>query len=92
MSGDGPVHWSRRARDLAAILWPSFLCASVATMVFFALVDPDALVLAAERPRDWQIHSVYAAGFFFFWGLALASSLLTAWLIRTARGRDDFPT
>ena len=35
--------WSRRAQAIAAVLWPSFLAAAFATMLFFAFVDPEAL-------------------------------------------------
>ncbi len=84
-------HWNQRRRDIAGVLWPSFLVAAVATMVFFALVDPDGLVLAAEQPGDWSVQSVYTAGFFFFWAIALISSLITTWLIRTERRIADYP-
>ena len=68
------------AQRVGAILWPSFFAAGVATMVFFALVDPLQL-------RDMTFPEVsitsglgYTIGFFMFW-LATASSSLFTWLL-----------
>jgi hypothetical protein len=68
------------AQRLGAILWPSFFAAGVATMVFFAFVDPLAL-------RDMTFPGVaisrglgYTIGFFMFW-LATASSSLFTWIL-----------
>ncbi len=38
-----PRPWSTRAQLLAAVLWPSLLAASFATMLFFAFIDPGLL-------------------------------------------------
>lgn len=65
---------------VGAVLWPSFFAAGVATMVFFAFVDPLEL-------RDMTFASVaitrglgYSIGFFMFW-IATASSSLFTWLL-----------
>ena len=65
---------------VGAIVWPSFFAAGVATMVFFAFVDPLAL-------RDMTFPEVaitrsmgYTIGFFMFW-LATASASLFTWLL-----------
>ena len=65
---------------IGAILWPSFFAAGVATMVFFALVDP--LELRDMTFPDIQISRGvgYTIGFFMFW-LATASSSLFTWLL-----------
>lgn len=65
---------------LGAILWPSFFAACVATMVFFALVDP--LVLRDQTFPDLPVTRVmgYSIGFFMFW-LATASSSLFTWIL-----------
>ncbi|HET7672518.1 MAG TPA: hypothetical protein VFK84_19070 [Burkholderiales bacterium] len=63
---------------LMLILWPSFVAAGVAEMVFFNIFDPsdfDAGRLAA-----------YSIGFFLFWSLAAMSSALTCFL---QRSRDE---
>ena len=75
--------WSRRAQDIAAILWPSFLAAAAATMFFFALIDPLDLVQLAFPGWSVGRMSGYAIGFFFFWAFAAISSLLTIFLVRT---------
>ena len=60
---------------LMLILWPSFLAAGAAEVVFFTVFDPsdfDAGRLAA-----------YSIGFFLFWALAATSSALTCFLQRS---------
>ena len=78
------------AQRLGAILWPSFFAAGVATMVFFAFVDPLAL-------RDMTFPGVavsrgfgYTIGFFMFW-LATASSSLFTWILLRPASRFNRP-
>lgn len=75
---------------VGAVLWPSFFAAGVATMVFFAFVDPLAL-------RDMTFPELaltrglgYTIGFFAFWGATAASSLFT-WLLLRPAVRFDRP-
>jgi hypothetical protein len=77
---------SRNQRDVLVVGWCSFLAAAVATMVFFAFVDPLALADIAEPPLPVDRMGGYALGFFFFWLLAAASATLTVYLIRTRHG------
>ena len=81
-----PASLGRLAQDVAVTLWPSFLAASVATMVFFAFLDPLLFGEAADSP-GWLENRMagYAAGFFFFWAICTLSSALTLYLVRTAR-------
>ncbi len=67
---------------LAAILWPSFLWAGIATMVLFALVDP--VDLHAISFPQWQLSRTagYSIGFFMFWLVTAASSGGTWLLLR----------
>jgi hypothetical protein len=69
------------------ILWPSFLMAGVASAVVFALIDPlDVAIFGYFRPeRD----VLYAAGFFFFWLIAGLSSMLTLYMLPTAKDTQD---
>jgi len=69
-------------RRLAAILWPSFLCAGIATMVLFAFVDP--VELHAISFPDWHMSRMagYSVGFFMFWAVTAASSFATWLLLR----------
>jgi hypothetical protein len=68
------------AQRIGAIAWPSFFAAGVATMVFFAFVDPldlrDMTFPDAEITRSMG----YTIAFFMFW-LATASSSLFTWLL-----------
>lgn len=70
------------AQCIGAILWPSFFAAGVATMVFFAFVDPLALrdMTFPELPLSRGLG--YTIGFFVFWIATAASSLFTWLLLR----------
>ena len=70
----------RLIRVLGAVLWPSFLTAGVATVVFFANIDP--LTLRAQTLPDWEIsrEGGYTIGFLMFWAVCAASSALTLFL------------
>jgi hypothetical protein len=59
-------------KKLMLIVWPSFLAAGVAEVVFFTLFDPS----------DFEIGrlAAYTVGFFLFWLLAATSSTLTCLL------------
>lgn len=72
----------RLIRILGAVLWPSFLTAGVATMVFFANIDP--LTLRAQTVPDWEIsrEGGYTIGFLMFWTVCILSSALTLFLFR----------
>lgn len=64
-------------RLLAAVLWPSFLAAALASFVFFANIDPETL-RSATFP-EWEIgrRLGYTIGFFMFWAVTAFSSTLT---------------
>ena len=72
------------SQRVGAILWPSFVAAGVATMVFFAYVDPivlrDMTFPALPVSREFG----YTIGFFAFWLATSASSLFTWILLRPA--------
>lgn len=70
---------------LGSTLWPSFLVAAGASGVFFASVDPETLRL--ETVPGWEISRMagYTLGFFMFWLVGLASSILTYILIAPPR-------
>ncbi len=71
-----------------AILWPSFFAAGVATMGFFAFVDPTELGTITfpqlEIAREWG----YTLGFFMFWACTFSSSLFT-WILLRAPDEID---
>lgn len=76
----------RRFHEVGVILWSSFLTACLATLVFFALFDPQ-LLLEDALPPAWLADRQmgYTIGFFFFWALGAIASTLTLWL-RGMRG------
>ncbi len=64
------------------VLWPAFLVAAVAELIFFALFDPADLHLFGV-PLEVERMPVYTIGFFFFWGITSAASALTVFLARS---------
>jgi len=79
------VHWSRLREDIAVVTWSSFLVASVATLLFFAFVDPSVLAEVLNHPR-WLATRMagYALGFFFFWFIAASAASMTAYMLDTS--------
>ena len=57
------------------VLWLSFLTAIAATGVFFSTIDPLELKYCVDFPEVSRI-GAYTIGFFLFWLLTGASSLL----------------
>lgn len=68
------------------ILWPSFLVAAVAEMVFFAVFDPGELTLYG-RSLELSRTAIYSIGFFLFWAFAAVSSGLSLYLERWSEGK-----
>jgi len=64
------------------VLWPSFLMAGIAEVVFFTVVNPGQLYLFGE-PVNYSAISTYSIGFLGFWIVCAASSLLTLFLLRS---------
>lgn len=75
-----------RGLDVALVLWPSFLAACAASLLFFAAVDPALLRDAGPRLfSGLEREAGYALGFLFFWLTGALASALSIYLIRTAR-------
>jgi hypothetical protein len=72
------------AQRVGAILWPSFFAAGVATMVFFAFVDPLQLRDISLPQLDITRMGGYTIAFFMFWAATAGSSLFTWILLRPA--------
>jgi hypothetical protein len=72
------------AQRIGAILWPSFFAAGVATMVFFAFVDPLALRDISMPRLALTREAGYTIAFFLFWAATAGSSLFTWILLRPA--------
>ena len=75
------------AQRLGAILWPSFFAAGVATMVFFAFVDPVALRDATFPSLQIDRELGYTLGFFAFWIATGSASTFTWLLLKVPRRR-----
>jgi hypothetical protein len=77
-----------RAMDVGRVLWPSFLAACGASVLFFAAVDPALLRGAGPRLfANLDREAGYALGFFFFWATGAVASTLSVFLIRSSRRR-----
>jgi len=82
-----PEELGAHGRLWLTVVWASFLAASVATMVFFAFVDPTPIVaLLTPTPAMPSRTALYSLGFFFFWAICTLAAALTAWLLRTPPG------
>lgn len=63
---------------VVAILWPSFLTSSLATILFFTAFDPRYL-LEGTVLAGLSRTGAYTVGFFSFWGLTTLTSALTCY-------------
>jgi hypothetical protein len=71
------------AQRVLWVLWPAFLVAAVAELVFFALIDPADLSVFGVPLEAGRI-PIYTVGFFFFWAVAASASALTVFLQRSS--------
>lgn len=69
----------RLGRMFALVAWPSFLVAAVAETAFFSVINPQELYFLGE-PVDFSPLATYTTGFFGFWLVAFASSLISSWM------------
>jgi hypothetical protein len=68
-------------QQIVSVMWPSFITASAATIVFFALFDPTDLGRLAGFPELTRIGG-YTIGFFGFWLLTSVSCAMTCYFRR----------
>ena len=78
------------AQRLGAILWPSFFAAGVATMVFFAFVDPVQLAQITWPDIEIGRGIGYTIGFFMFWACT-ASACTFTWILLRPSSRFNRP-
>ncbi len=72
-------------RRMAIVLWVSFFCAAVQSMVFFALFDPAYLGQLSSfgvAISQWQ---GYALGFVFFWAFTFSAALFSGVVLALPR-------
>ena len=67
------------ARRLMWVIWPAFLVAGAAEVIFFTVFDPFELHFFGVT-LDMSREAIYTMGFFWFWGLGVASSAMTVYL------------
>jgi len=68
-------------QSIISVMWPSFIMASVATIVFFSIFDPVDLGELIDLPELSRIAG-YTGGFFAFWFLTSMSCALTCYFRR----------
>jgi hypothetical protein len=68
-------------RRVGAVVWPSFFAAGVATIMFFAIVDPLELAGITWPQVEISRMAGYSIGFFMFWLCTLSACLFTAMLV-----------
>lgn len=78
------------SRRVMWVIWPAFLVAGVAEVVFFSVFDPFDLHFFGA-PLDWTRGAIYTMGFFGFWALGIASSSFTVFLERSPFEEDRCP-
>ncbi len=70
-----------RIQCVIAVLWPSFLVAGVANVLFFIAIDPRELVQAGIIPEISRL-GAYTIGFFLFWLTTASACLLSCYFQR----------
>jgi hypothetical protein len=81
---DATSRCEARTHRIGAIAWPSFFAAGVATMWFFAIVDPVELAAISWPHVEVSRELGYTIGFFMFWTCTASASLFTAMLLGPA--------
>ncbi len=79
------------------VLWPAFIAAGIAEVVFFTIIDPQQLYLLGQ-PVALAATATYSIGFLMFWLICAGSSLMTYFMLpqsvknaleHTVNERDD---
>lgn len=65
-------------QKIIAVLWPSFLTAGAATILFFSAFDPELLMVVAGYEEISRLGG-YTIGFFLFWLLTSSTCVLTCY-------------
>lgn len=75
---------------VSAVLWPAFVCAGIATGIFFTFFDP-VVLLECEGEPPLSRMGAYTLGFFMFWLLCTASSAGTSYFLTSGVGGASHP-
>ena len=76
-----------KIQAIISILWPSFIVAGVATILFFTAFDPQEL-MAISGYGDISRLGGYSIGFFLFWILTSSSCALTCYFRKPCNNQD----
>ena len=71
-------------QQIVSVMWPSFITASAATIIFFTLFDPTDLAMIGGFPQLTRTGG-YTIGFFSFWLLTSISCAMTCYFRRPMR-------
>ena len=70
-----------KTQKFIAVLWPSFLSAGVATILFFTAFDPQLMMALGGFEQISRLGG-YTIGFFLFWLLTASTCALTCYFQR----------
>jgi len=62
------------------VLWPAFIAAGIAEVVFFTVIDPKQLYLLGEAVELPDM-ATYSIGFLLFWLMCAGSSLMSWFML-----------
>ena len=65
-------------QKFVAILWPSFITASLATVIFFSMFDPDIIFVDFDISRL----GAYTVGLLIFWLFGMLTAMLTCFFMK----------
>lgn len=68
-------------QQIVSVMWPSFITASAATIIFFSLFDPTDLGMISGFPDLTRLGG-YTIGFFGFWLVTSISCAMTCYFRR----------
>lgn len=63
---------------IVAVLWPSFITAGIATILFFTAFDPGVVFVEYDISRI----GAYSTGFFMFWVFGAVTAISTCFFLR----------
>ena len=67
-------------RHMIWVLWPAFIAAGIAEIVFFTVIDPQQLYFFGQ-PVALPAMPTYSIGFLLFWVICAGSSLLSWFML-----------
>lgn len=74
-------------RHIIWVLWPAFIAAGIAEIVFFTVIDPQQLYFFGQ-PVALAAMPTYSVGFLLFWLICAGSSLLSWFMLPQAVKRS----